>query len=232
MSSLNPHISILLPSRGRPAEFARMRDSALATADNPDAIEFIVYRDADDKSEYPVAPNLQYIIGERIVLSEMWNECQKLALSDIFMHAGDDLIFQTKGWDTMVGNTFAHFDDKIIFVHGDDGHWGSVFGTHGFLHRKWVEALGYFLPPLYVSDFNDTHLNEIANMLGRRIYMPFITDHMHFLFGKGPKDQTHIDRLERHAKEKPDELYMSKTAERQADARKLFAVINNHGKSK
>lgn len=230
MNNDAPKISILLPSRGRPTEFERMWKSALETADAPDSIEFVVYMDKDDTSEYLMPKNSQHNVGPRVVLSEMWNECYKLAKADIFMHAGDDLIFRTKGWDSMVVQTFHKFPDRILFVHGDDGYWGSTFGTHGFLHRKWVEVLGYFVPPLYVSDFNDTHLNELANMVGRRVYMPFVTEHMHFLFGKGAKDQTHIDRLIRHEQEKPEELYQSKQAERQADGRKLFDFINNFNK--
>ena len=44
------------------------------------------------------------------------------------------------------------------------------FLTHGFLHRNWVETVGYFVPPYFSSDFNDTWLNEVADMIGRKIY--------------------------------------------------------------
>lgn len=210
-------ISVLLPSRGRPTEFKRLYDSAMDTAKGP--IEFVVYRDIDDPTEYHQADNITFIKGERIVLSQMWNECYRQAKGPYYMHCGDDIIFRTPGWDEIVMNAFP--EDKIAFVFGNDGYWGNTFGTHGFIHKNWIEAVGYFVPPYFSSDYNDTWLNDVAKLIGRRLYVDILTEHMHFAFGKGPLDQTHQERLDRHQADNVDQLYVDKSSERDADAEKL-----------
>lgn len=197
-------------------------------ADDPSRIEFVLYLDHDDPKAglYRSDPNIKHIHGDRILLSEMWNVCYRnVDDPELLMHAGDDLIFRSKGWDTMIRTTFLGFGDRILFVHGDDGHWGSRFGTHGIIHKNWVDTVGYFVPPYFSSDFNDTWLNDVSNSLGRRIFMPFVTEHMHPLFGKGELDQTHKDRLERHQRDNVGPLYTSKQGEREADGKKLFEFI-------
>jgi len=127
----------------------------------------------------------------------------------------------------MVAKCFEAHADKLIFVHGNDGHWKEKFGTHGFLHRKWLEVTSYFVPPYFSSDFNDTWLNEVANELGRRVYLPFLTEHMHPLWGKADWDQTHKERLARHDKDKVEELYKSLAPRRAEDVRKLKQAIES-----
>lgn len=220
-------ISVLLPTRGRPDLFMRMAASAWETALFPDRVELVVWIDVDDKSVYPM-PNrpLYYLFGERRLLSECWNECAKAAHGEILMHCGDDLTFDTPGWDHMVRQAFAESEDKILFVHGDDlGPHGKEFGTHGFLHRRWVETVGYFVPPLFSSDWNDVWLNEVAKILGRRRLLPFVTEHHHYTFGKSERDQTHAEREERGTRDDVVSLYKRTAKDREADAAKLRAVI-------
>lgn len=227
-------ISILVPTRGRPGQFERMVRSALDLAEDPAGIQVVAYRDRDDKETYPSIPGVKYIVGDRIVLSEMWNACHAQAKGPIFMHAGDDIVFQTIHWDKKIRDTFELYPDRIVFVHGDDGHWDDRFGTHGFIHENWVNTVGYFVPPFYVSDYNDTHLNDIANALGRRRFVDIKTEHMHYMFNKGPLDQTHKDRLERHRVHEPQKLYTSpeRIAGREEDIRKLQNFIDQYGKER
>lgn len=222
-------ISILLPSRGRPENITRLYDSVKKTADDFQDIEFVIAIDVDDPADYEEVTKpmqrVRLLPTERTTLSVYWNNCHQVAHGPIYMHCGDDIIFRTKGWDTQVKQVFDESADKILFVHGDDGFWGENFGTHGFIHKKWAETVGYFVPPYFSSDYNDTWLNDVANLLGRRRYLPFLTEHMHFAFNKGPLDQTHKDRLERHQADNVDELYQTKAPERDADAEKLRKVM-------
>lgn len=232
-------ISLLTPTRNRPANVQRLVESAVETAQNPEDLEFVFYVDSDARdTSLPDFNFFEHIykkhktncivtFGDRVVLSEMWNIAYSKASGEIFMHCGDDIVFKTKDWDSMVRSAFEQIPDRIAFVHGDDGANKDAFGTHGFIHKNWVDVVGYFVPPYFSSDYNDTWLNEVANGLTRRLYLPFLTEHMHFMFGKGPKDQTHIDRLERHGKDNVMELYESKKPERMADVAKLKKFIEN-----
>jgi len=220
-------ISLLLPTRGRPDNLRRFYRSIEETSDNLKDIEVIVRVDKDDpkldeynsiEKELPI----KFIYGDRDVLSKYWNECWRQAKGPIYGHMGDDIIFRTKGWDSAVKDKFNEYEDKIVFVHGDDGGGnGRAFGTHGFIHKEWADTVGYFVPPYFSSDYNDTWLNDVSNILDRRAYVDILTEHMHFVFGKGPKDQTHIERLERHNRDNVDNLYNQKRPERESDANKL-----------
>lgn len=214
-------ISILLPSRNRPENIDRLWSSIVDTADDITDIQLIIAVDSDDP-QLDAYMKWAPIVMNRTVLSVYWNECHKRATGPIFMHCGDDIIFRTKGWDARVKEAFDASKDKILFVHGDDGGGnGQNFGTHGFIHQKWVDAVGYFVPPYFSSDYNDTWLNDVANMLGRRVYVDILTEHMHPAFGKGPMDITHQERLTRHRNDGVDGLYANKAEERIQDANKL-----------
>lgn len=224
-------ITLLMPTRKRVWSLKRLIESVDSTAEIPDEIEFSFYVDDDDKETLAFLADVsdrrfKVTSGKRIILSQMWNEAFKKATADVFMHAGDDIVFKTKDWDKIVLQAFDMFKDKIVFVHGNDlGYGQERFGTHGFVHRKWVETLGYFCPPYFSSDYNDTWLNDCANALGRRLYIPIITEHMHFTFNKGPLDETHQERLARAERDKTPKIYEETLPKRLEDIEKLKKVI-------
>lgn len=228
-----PRISILTPTRRRPQWVKRLITSAVNTAHGK--IELIFYVDNDDPSKdevwglqnsgYP-KDTILVAEGDRCVLSEMWNRCAGYAQSDILMQCGDDIVFQTPGWDDLIVQAFDQVEDKILFVHGRDGFQDANLGTHGFLHRRWVETVGYFVPPYFASDYNDLWLTEVADALGRRKYIPEIyTEHMHPVVGKGPMDITHNERLTRHRLENVEQIWRNTADKRLEDVQKLRGVM-------
>lgn len=221
-------ISILAPSRGRPSALRRMIESAGDTCSRP--FEVVVRLDDDDPTldRYRVdewtRARAQVLVGPRIVLSQTWNECWQAAAGPIYMHASDDIVFRTPGWGQRVADAFP--TDGIAFVHGDDlSGRGPAFGTHGFLRREWTDRVGTFVPPHFSSDYNDTWLNEVANMLCRRVFVPIVTEHMHFAFQKGPLDLTHAERLVRHFRDDADGIYLRTELERSDWAERLQAAL-------
>jgi glycosyltransferase involved in cell wall biosynthesis len=231
-------ISLITPTRNRPENILRLVNSALETAKYKNQLEFIFYIDIDDTISLDALrllkiqnPNqIKYLQGGRIILSEMWNRAYDLSSADIVMHCGDDIIFRTKYWDQEVIKAFDSYDDKLVFVHGNDGYWVETFGTHGFLHKNWIKICGYFLPPYFSSDYNDTWLNDISNLIKRRVYIDIYTEHMHPNLGKAELDLNHIERLERHKKDNVDKVYSSfkMRLKRYTSATKLkFAITQN-----
>ena len=209
-------ISLLLPTRQRPDNLARLVESINATKAS-ELIELVTYIDEDDDSYDDLELDITWytVRGPRNIngivnLSAMWNQCYEVACGDIIMHCGDDIIFRTEAWDVEVYAAFDAVPDKILFAFGRDGYQdGNNFGTHGFIHRKWIEAVGYLFPPLFVSDYNDTFLNDVSKAIGRHKEIPIFTEHMHFCCGKAEVDQNTLDRLERHQESGVDELYRS-----------------------
>jgi hypothetical protein len=222
-------ISLLAPTRNRPASVRRLIHSARQTADSPSGLEFVFYADSDAPLPEDITSRLDVvtITGPRIVLSAMWNACYGQASGEIVMQAADDIVFHTPGWDTAVLAEFEKVPDKILLVHGEDGIQGPDLGTHSFLHRRWVETLGYFTAPYFSSDYGDTWINDLADKTGRRVYLPDVNiEHLHPGVGKAPFDQTHTDRVLRGQRDNVVALWASLEAERVADAAKLQAVID------
>jgi len=222
-------ISILVPSRGRPEMWRDMIASVFATATYPRNVEVRTRVDDDDLAldDYVwiwerLGRKAPVTIGRRILLSEAWNELVPLARGEILMHGGDDIIFRTPGWDQMVRDVFAASDDKILLVQGDDlSPNREALATHGFVHRRWVETVGYFLPPLFSCDWNDVWLTEVADAIGRRVLLPFVTEHQHHSFGKRERDTTDAEREQRGADDDVVGLFNRTKPDRVRDAEKL-----------
>ena len=85
--------------------------------------------------------------------------------------------------------------------------------------------MGYFVPPLFSSDWNDVWLNEVAEKIGRKQLLNFVTEHHHYTFGKSERDQTHAEREERGLRDGVVDLYKRTQKERESDAAKLRAVM-------
>jgi hypothetical protein len=223
-------ISILLPTRHRPDGLRRVIDTALHTSVISHNLEFVAYVDNDDTSYDKDFPELVIRRGPRIVLSNMWNKCAELAKGDIFMQGNDDILFKTHGWDIKVEFAFEQSKSKILMVHGSDGSGSGhrsargEFGPHPFLHRRWFETLGYVTPPYFSSDYGDTWINDLANALDCRSYIPFVIEHCHFHFGKASQDDVTMDRLMRHSSDGVDRIYEELEPLRNIDIDKLRAA--------
>jgi|HubBroStandDraft_2_1064218.scaffolds.fasta_scaffold00006_10 hypothetical protein len=225
-------ISLLLPSRKRPTILRRMVKSVRDTATNPDRIEIVVRFDDDDEASAEEArmDGLVVLVGPRIrKMTQYWNLCFDECSGSICQQANDDYIITSNGWDVALEQAFAEVPDKIMCAHFSDvyGH-GSNFGPHAFTSRRWIETLGYFIAPYFSSDFGDAWLLEIANILGRRRFLPFNIEHWHFSQGLAEIDENTAERLQRHREDDPETLYYSPAmqAERQHDAQKLAKLMD------
>lgn len=221
-----PWISLLCPTRNRPANVRRLLASARDTAAGP--LEFVFYTDTGAPLDTALAaePGVVEVNGPRITMSDMWNACWRAASADVFMMCCDEVVFRTPGWDEQVLARFAQFPDRIVLVFGNDLFHPAGDGvTLPFLHRAWTDVVGYFTPPYFGADFADVWLDDLAKLAGRREYVPVVTEHMHPAVGKGQWDVTHQERLARLAAQDPRRVYEEKAGERGADAGRLREAI-------
>jgi hypothetical protein len=218
-------ISVLCPTRKRPNNMQSLVSSAMKTAESINNIEFVFYIDRDDgmsqkkieelyREQTAAAvsgkdfPKIKHVVGERIILSQMWNECLKVSSGSIFMHCGDDILFRSDNWDSLVIDAFDEYDDKIVLVYGNDGLQNEGLSTHGFVHRKWVDAVGYICPPYFSCDWNDRWLFDVAKHLRRTKWIPEVfTEHLHPDSGKSELDETHRERIDRGKRDNVSSLY-------------------------
>ena len=203
-----------------------MVESVRATAASD--VEILCYVTHDDHSyDYQSWP-IRFINGPRLVMSDLWNALLPHANGDIFMQCADDVLFRTPRWDRYVEEAFAWQPDRILLVHGHDLHPnGENFGTLPFVSRAWVEAIGYFTGPGFAVDFSDTWPNDVANLIGRRRYLPLVFEHCHWLWGKSEMDETYQEMQDLRLKEglAITSSYAERLPERQADAEKLRKVM-------
>ena len=233
-------ISIILPTRKRNNQLKRLISSICDTAYDISNIEVCIYYDYDDKEtleniiilikEYPVT--IKYITNneEKLNISQMWNYAyNNISSGDIIMQCGDDVEFKTKNWDKIIIEEFMKYDDKIVLLYGDDLLQHERLATHSFVHKKWIEISGFWLPPYFVSDYTDTWLNEVATNINRKVYLPnVITEHHHFTAGKAEIDETTQNRLDNHIKYKPEEIWKSTEKERTQQSELLLNYIKNY----
>jgi hypothetical protein len=122
-----------------------------------------------------------------------WNLLAEQAMKDgatIFMLCADDIIFSTPCWDKALLEHYRALDNKIHAYHLLDARTGH--GTpHPIVTKEYIEAMGYFLPPLMLHWFVDTWTVEIAKAAGCFTHM---TDYQ-LLHDKpsdrGKPDKTH-----------------------------------------
>ena len=227
-------ISLLCPTRKRPEFMKELWESAYNTAFHKEEIELIFYIDSDDTKSIEMCktlgPNVQAIVDDRGEgnLSVMWNRCYENSSADIVMHCGDDIRFRTTNWDKIVLNEFEKYKDKIVLVYGDDGVRKDDLATHSFLHRNWIETVGYFLPPYFSSDMNDYWLTTVARNIGRLVKVDIYTEHLHPAVGKHTLDITHQERIERGNRDNVRVLYNNKEQERNEDCKKLSKFIEEY----
>ena len=197
-------ISVVLATRNRPDNLRRLYQSIKDTATMMP--EVIVSVDDDDKVSIPVAEELgfRYIQGPRIPLSKIYNKLSEVFQGDIIMYGADDMVFRKKGWDNLVRSDFEKYPDHILLVHAFDGIQRADCAAFGFLHRKWVETLGFLFPPHLAIIYQDNWIAEAARALGRQVYYDdfMIVEHLHACVGKAPMDATYADALPKVAADK------------------------------
>jgi len=191
-------ISVCVPTRGRPQRFAEMLASLRETAETE--VEVIAAVDEDDETRdaYPT-DGVEYVtVPAGTLQSGLWDVAWQRAHGDIAMHADDDIMFRTHGWDTAVLTEFEAFPDGIggVFTangqHGPDM-WPIVWPTHPFWTRGFVEAVGYLTPPHFPSWHAEHWPVQIAQAVGRLRYVPdILIEHCHFTLGKAEVDDTYL----------------------------------------
>ena len=209
--------------------FRRMCVSVLSMADNPNNIEFLICRDKDDDSIYEYLGNYRVFVGDRASVDFRLNEAWKSASGDIYGFNADDILFETKGWDTMVIDKFNEYPDRIVYVYPNNHYSRSNFGIIGFVHKNWTDTVGYFIKPDFARRA-DCWLNALARGVERRGYINSfgiknisITD-----------DDVHREYLEYAEKTGNGDNYHSEEMrdQRTKDAKKLIDFINTYKSGK
>lgn len=178
-------IALLCPTRARPEQCKRMIESVDRTKSGRVDI-FVAMSDVDASSPAykPVIESNRagsdiYMYPDGCPTVFKWNTLAEKAMGEgmpdnrphkLFMLASDDIVFSTPLWDKALLDHYNSLENKIHVYHLRDSR--SEDGTpHPIVTREWIEAIGYFLPPLFMHWFVDTWTVEIAMHCGAFTHM-------------------------------------------------------------
>ena len=165
-------LSLLCPSRGRPAGLRTLIESVAATASLKQRVEILVYIDADDpnmagyQETFDALRNaglglgrLEGIVGPPQSVSISWNLLASACGGDILMMANDDQVYVQSGWDERLDQATADYPDGIYCMWFDDGINAGRHCAFPIVSRRWYESLDYFTPGVFEFIANDTWMS-------------------------------------------------------------------------
>ena len=120
--------------------------------------------------------------------SYLWNQMAFSAEGDLLTLIGDDVEILTKGWDIKIEAAAKKFNDNIYVITVDDGRTDKQQGRfmrcpHPTIHKKWIEVLGYFVPPFFMHRYLDKYTQDLAIQINRFIEIKDVVfNHLKFNF--------------------------------------------------
>lgn len=177
---MRPRISLIVPTRGRPAKLARMLDSVAATAYHPERLEIVLVVDEDDPASLVQHPrlNVKHAVGAPGRRMGALNGAGYAASrGDFVMLLNDDVIARTPGWDALVLRCFSRFPDPFVLVHVNDTLMRDNLCVFPLVSREYCERARGICPPCYHRYRIDDHIEDAFNLLAhlgerRTVYLP------------------------------------------------------------
>lgn len=223
-------ISLLMPTRGRPALAARFFESVSRTSTRLQEVEVVYYVDDDDKESHDLdvsGVDARCIIGPRTTMGEYNTRCLKAARGDIIVLVNDDIVIRTEGWDEKLRVMDAAFGDGIYLGYANDLFKGSRLCTFPILSKRTCDLLVDPFPSAYVGAFIDYHLLDIFKRLQKvgedrvRYLEDVVFEHMHYRVGKADKDVTYA----RRGRFDDDPVFIGLIESRKRAAKRLMSAI-------
>ena len=227
-------IALLCPSRERSDMFFRSALSVFTKADKPDSIGIFVGLDGDDpeRCNYTTQfPNVFYSIfmrNERV--GAIWNALAFMAIKEgydyLLMH-NDDCLQTTQGWDVLAINSFQEeFKDNIGVLYGSDGINENKHCAFPFLHKDWINILGYYTPTYFKFFQHDSYIQDIAKTVNRLVYQPrWKFNHEHWTRHRVQDATTKRNRIDVTYSKEDKETFKKTEKKRKSDAEKLIQYI-------
>lgn len=219
-------IALLCPTRGRPEQCRRMIESAQNTAlENPHI--FISIQEDAENSAYAYNysqkyKDVHYACTPSWPTVQSWNYLAQWAMKfpeiNLFMLAADDMIFETSWWDKALIDHYNSLENKIHVYALQDSR--DPDGTpHIIVSREYINALGYFVPPIFLHWFCDTWTVAIAKSNGCFTHFRDFKLTHDKPSDQGKPDETHsrIRRMGFHERDK----YVAETCAHFLEAEKL-----------
>jgi hypothetical protein len=217
------NISILCITRERTVGFERLLKNIIKKTEDISRIEFLFLIDYDDKfkkkyknlfNKYKKYLTVKIYINKIIKLnSERINFLAKKSKGDILFSVSDDMIIETKHWDSLIDLVSNKFKDNSPYCL-----WPSVDANkYKFLHcafpiisKKWFDILKYHSYPKFYHFYADTWICELSRLSGKFLLLKkFFIKTFHPEINKKYADKTYF-RLRKNSKNYDDKIVFFK----------------------
>lgn len=181
-------IALLCPTRGRQKQYERMINSANATVSS----KINLYSATNDADTTYVERHFPQDCPTVYMWNRLAEDAHKKEKNKLFMLCADDTIFTTPHWDETLIEHYNRLENKIHVYALQDSR--DPLGTpHFFVTREYMDAMGYFVPPIFLHWFVDTWTVEIAKANN---CFTHLTDYM--LVHDKPNDRGEPDDTHNH----------------------------------
>lgn len=228
---MKKRISLLLPSRGRPALVERFLRSVVAESTHPELIEVILCVDDDDIDSHGIEFSeltLKLIVVPRQTMGAYNSICLKHSSGDITIAVNDDIVIRTKGWDDKVRELDARYPDGVYLGYGNDLFKGPKLCTFPILSQRTCSVLAEPYPGIYKGAFIDVHLMDIFRRLEKRgcaricYAADIVFEHVHYRNNPDALDATYTDR----SRFGDDLTFIALAGARRLEADRLLALVS------
>jgi hypothetical protein len=217
------NISILCITRERTVGFERLLKNIIKKTEDISRIEFLFLIDYDDKfkkkyknllNKYKKYFTVKIYINKIIKLnSERINFLAKKSKGDILFSVSDDMIIETKHWDSLIDLESNKLKDNSPYCL-----WPSVDANkYKFLHcafpiisKEWFDILKYHSYPKFYHFYADTWICELSRLSGKFLLLKkFFIKTFHPEINKKYADKTYF-RLRKNSKNYDDKIVFFK----------------------
>lgn len=190
---------VIVPTRGRPAQLARLVDAVAGTTTGRADVLALV--DDDDPTrgaylEYGARRGVQVMVGRRQGLVGSTNLGARLALEGdepptYLASLGDDHLPRTLDWDVRLIKAIRGLDGPG-WAYGNDLLQGERLPTAWVAHADTVRTLGWMMLPTLQHMYPDNVVADLGRATGRLAYVGgVIIEHMHPSAGKAQVDESY-----------------------------------------
>lgn len=199
-------VSVIHPSYGRPELAFQMAYKWLGSAKYK--FEYIMCLSEQDninaywKEREDLPVRIEYCMEANMVVQ--MNHAAVNATGDIIVAISDDFDCPLH-WDELLRKYLEDKEDFVARI--DDGIKHSGINSKGIIpmpivDRIYFERMPWIYHPEYNHFYGDEELCRVATMLGKKIELPIVFEHIHHVVGKAKKDYVNIKNSKFHAKDK------------------------------
>jgi glycosyltransferase involved in cell wall biosynthesis len=223
-------ISLLMPTRGRPALVRRFLDSVALHTSRLADVELVIYVDEDDAESQGVEHDrvrITRIVGPVATMGAYNTACLERAGGSIVALVNDDVVIRTPHWDERIRAVDGEYVDSVYLAYPNDLYKGRRAAVFPVLSRRTCEALVDPYPREYRGAMIDYHLLDIFKRLQKRgvdrirYLNDVVFEHLHYRTGKAPADETY----RRRRRWDDDRTFLALRGARQLGADRLAATI-------